>query len=448
MKTSPTLSYRSALMTLSLGLLVGAGCLSDDSPGELPTVDCGDGDPVAFDGETFCVYDDALIIEGFLCPEAVPHEFDADGAVVCGPSTTEPSGGVDAVVQVWQQGMTDPDTSDDTASDVTDDVSDASGEDTVADTSGPTLTACESNLMQAAGDAVAIAGKTGCVVDTVCGEGLGLNVACDDGNSWCRCSQGDVRCVAWSAGSCGALNSDVGGPCEQSLGEGVCAEGAYCFEDIQPYPGECRALDPLCAPGGCYTHGDCADGRCEGGSRTTGTLGRCYAAHDVTTCYGPGGCPEGWTCEGAAGCAACTDCPDDAPGQCVSDGIEDLSLFAPAGVYASQAPIPIGWALGDDAPKEVYFTCPTFALEVRNELNGEWQRLSDEDCSETFVVLYPGQLLSREAVSFIPDPELGYRWGRVVGTYYTDCSPTTGITSCQNGPTEVTSAPFLVEAGP
>ena len=65
-----------------------AGC-SESSTGL-----CGDGEALAFSGESYCVYGTTAAIteEGFRCPMSLPRRFDIDDLVVCGEDGDPPPG--------------------------------------------------------------------------------------------------------------------------------------------------------------------------------------------------------------------------------------------------------------------------------------------------------------------------------------------------------------------
>ncbi|MCA9565240.1 MAG: hypothetical protein KC561_17200, partial [Myxococcales bacterium] len=65
-------------VTLACGLLLGWACNQEPSESQ-----CGDGREVTSGGESHCIYDDSLIIEGFRCPEGFPSFYEVPGGGVC-----------------------------------------------------------------------------------------------------------------------------------------------------------------------------------------------------------------------------------------------------------------------------------------------------------------------------------------------------------------------------
>lgn len=111
-----------AILVLGAALIM-AGCL--ESREESPS--CRGGEAYAYDGGWYCIYTGSIIIEGFLCPEAMPHQFIFEGeamgfgegsgqVALCAPAETPPDGGWREVFEQWRRDGGEvgprPDTSD------------------------------------------------------------------------------------------------------------------------------------------------------------------------------------------------------------------------------------------------------------------------------------------------------------------------------------------------
>lgn len=85
------------LWTLMLAALATSGCLPEREAGP----SCGDGTAVEANGMNACVYDrrDAIIENGFRCPEEMPHRFEVDDAIIC---AADPDAPVDAFEDAWR----------------------------------------------------------------------------------------------------------------------------------------------------------------------------------------------------------------------------------------------------------------------------------------------------------------------------------------------------------
>lgn len=75
---------RALLLTLIASSLTAC---SDPIQNEL---DCGDGDPLTFRDQTYCVFEQSIIETGFECPPQNPHRFDIDGGAVCAQTPEVP----------------------------------------------------------------------------------------------------------------------------------------------------------------------------------------------------------------------------------------------------------------------------------------------------------------------------------------------------------------------
>ena len=65
--------------------------------------ECGAGDAVDIDGTTYCVFEQAVVVEnGFECPPDVPFLTPAMGFGVCGKSGEVPIDLLDDILQQWQ----------------------------------------------------------------------------------------------------------------------------------------------------------------------------------------------------------------------------------------------------------------------------------------------------------------------------------------------------------
>lgn len=183
-------------LALVLTWLTGLGCLSSSEA----TPSCRGGDAYAYSGGWYCIYTGAIIIEGFLCPESMPHQFIFEGEAMgfgagsaqvgmCAPAETPPEGGWREVFEAWKRDGGQVGPRPDTSADVT---SDSSGSDVVdpdldtggggdtnggpdADTEAPFdvfVPVCESGI-----------GLTGCWVDEQCPVGWtcsGVTAGCTE----------------------------------------------------------------------------------------------------------------------------------------------------------------------------------------------------------------------------------------------------------------------------
>lgn len=107
------------MRTLWLGVLlwalVGTGCLSARE--ETPA--CDGGEAYRYDRGWYCIYTGSIIIEGFLCPEAMPHQFAFEGEAMgfgsgsgslglCAPSEAPPEGGWRELFEAWKRDGGEP----------------------------------------------------------------------------------------------------------------------------------------------------------------------------------------------------------------------------------------------------------------------------------------------------------------------------------------------------
>ncbi len=86
-------------LMLAAGL---AGCVPESSGGS----SCGEGATIDAEGATACVYarQDAIIENGFRCPDEMPHRFEVDDAIIC---AAEPDAPVEAIEEAWRAGRGD-----------------------------------------------------------------------------------------------------------------------------------------------------------------------------------------------------------------------------------------------------------------------------------------------------------------------------------------------------
>ena len=177
---------------LALSGLVG--CL--ESREETPS--CGAGDAQRYDGGWYCIYSGAIIIEGFLCPEAMPHQFMFEGEAmgfgagagqvgVCSPTETPPAGGWRELFEAWKNsgGQVGP------RPDVT-------------DTQGDSMSDTEETVDTEPSD-------TGPGLETVEVDGDGWGSPCDEGIGQSRCWVDEQCPVGWrcAEATVGCTSCDV-----------------------------------------------------------------------------------------------------------------------------------------------------------------------------------------------------------------------------------------------
>lgn len=208
---------RAAMWVGVCAVLGLAGCLAskDESPS------CTGGDALRFDGGWYCVYTGAIIIEGFLCPEAMPHQFMFEGESMgfgvgsgqlglCSPSETPPDGGWAGLFEEWRRGGGMPGPGHDTVGGDTD-ASDTAAE----DTSGPLEDVFEPDT--ADGTATLEVVELDASADSwgrQCLEGIGQSACWGDEQcpeSW-TCAGGTVGCTA-----CDGCDGATLGECFTSL---------------------------------------------------------------------------------------------------------------------------------------------------------------------------------------------------------------------------------------
>lgn len=194
---------RRSMLGLVMALLM-AGCL--ESREESPS--CGGGEAYRYGSGWYCIYTGPIIIEGFLCPESMPHQFIFEGEAMgfgegsaqvglCAPAETPPDGGWREVFEQWKRdgGQVGP-------------RPDASG-DVASDTSGPDVVDPDADTGGGDGGPD---GDTGAPVDVSeppCETGIGLEGCWSDA----QCPA-DWNCAGVSPGctvceSCGEATLGV-----------------------------------------------------------------------------------------------------------------------------------------------------------------------------------------------------------------------------------------------
>lgn len=422
-----------------------AACLSSSTPRPL---DCGPGDDVVYAGEGFCVYASALIIEGFLCPEAVPHMFAGGGGdVVCAAREDLPPGEVAAILDQWRYGP--PDRADATTLDI--DPGDTAAQpdsvpDTIGDTGPPPIpTFCETELAGGVGEAVAIPDRSACVIAAVCGDG-GRAVMCGTVEALhCACVFGDVTCTPRPGPTCAPIAQPVGASCDPAVGERACAEGLRCDPSSQL----CVALPEPCSDAACFAQSTCdaaGPARCYGASLADGEAGFCAAAPAPSQCRDAADCPAGWTCAGAGtACDACgCSTTIDTLGTCQGAGPPSLTLTAAERTTDPAPRAKWGYGAGE---LDVWVDCPGFTIEVRDERDHAWVAAGAETGCEQGTVrrLAVGAQLTSERLelNLAGQP---WAWVRLSGAILSGCAEGLDASYCSGAPTPLTSARRLVEA--
>ena len=429
-------------LALIAAAALGAGCLGSSAH---KSIDCGTGDGVVYQGADFCVYAAPLIIEGFLCPEAVPFQFPGDGgAVICSGESELPPDDIEAIIDLWHQGTTG--TPDATGSDVLA-VPDSWIGDTLppADTAAPEDTGpnptpdfCEAALAGDVGASVPV-GDGSCTVTATCDAGRVVDCAGDA--RFCRCDHGDVTCTAATA--CVPIDQAIGATCDPSVGTGACAERGYCVADTK----KCAQLPAPCSERSCYDSAECAadaPGRCYGGDGATGTEGWCAPATTAPLCRDAADCAAGWSCAGSTvACDACGTCDArDGFGTCTSAGDAGPALVLDPAHPLAAAPPGVSWWNGGG--ETFWIDCASWHVAVRDELTHEWTVGADETgCTANYLrPIYAGQALAAGSVA-LDLSGAPYLWVRAEGSYYTGC---TGFepSTCAAGPIAITSERVLL----
>lgn len=422
-----------------------AACLSSTTSRPL---DCGPGDDVVFAGEGFCVYAAALIIEGFYCPAAVPHRFTGGGGdVICSGREDLPPGEIAAILDQWRDGQPLP--SDAATLDI--DPGDTAGApDAAADPledTGPTPipTFCETELAGGLGDAVALPGRSACVVAAVCGVGARAVMCGTVEALHCACVYGDVTCTPRPDPTCAPVAQPVGASCDPALGARACAEGLRCDAASTL----CVALPAPCSEVACFDQAACdaaGPARCYGATLATGDAGFCAAAPPAGQCRDDADCPVGWTCAGAGtACDACgCSATVDTLGSCQAAGPPSLGLTAAERTTDPSPRARWGYGAGE---VDVWVDCPGFTVEVRDERDHAWVAAGGEVGCEEGVLrrLAVGELLTSAPLE-LDLAGAPWAWVRVTGAVLSGCAEGLPASYCAGAPTPLTSARRLVEA--
>jgi hypothetical protein len=89
---------KTSLAMIMLGCVAFSACGDDRSE-----VQCGSGDAVAIDGQTYCVFEQAVVVEnGFECPPDAPFLTRSTGFGVCGQQQVLPPALVEDIHLGWQ----------------------------------------------------------------------------------------------------------------------------------------------------------------------------------------------------------------------------------------------------------------------------------------------------------------------------------------------------------
>ncbi|MFT7625768.1 MAG: hypothetical protein ACI9WU_004959 [Myxococcota bacterium] len=420
--------------------LLFAGCLEEKAPG----FDCGTGDDLVFAGDGFCVYSSALIIEGFLCPEARPFEFDGPGGErICGPRESLPDGGIDGVIDAWKEAFepNDVDTVD-TILDTTDTGDTEPDSDTpdTSDTSEPgSPSLCLADHARGIGAFVPIGQfDTACEITAECGAGE-IMVRCGDTSAFCSCDFGDQQCVQRGSPECPAKAVTQGGQCFDGYGLTACADGLVCSQPFPTSPAACSERPELCTSTACFDTSDCPDNedesyRCYGGNAVNGTAGRCRPQVFGTDCFDATDCAVGFQCVGATFCGPCETCDLGASGTCEAGTSTVTEPFIQPSVPRVGVPQRVYWMASDT--QQTYVACPSITIEARDEVTLSWAprtAITRAACDDTTLTRVDGLL---EAPSFtVTAVEQGYLRVRARGRFYTGCTGDT-VASCSGGPIE------------
>jgi hypothetical protein len=459
---SPSLRFTLARLLGAGVALAGAvsACTSSES-GSVAQSTCGAGDAVTAEGESWCVYESGLIIEGFICPESLPFPFDGPGGTkVCGGKSGVPQEIVEKVVNAWQGEGSDGTDGSLPVDDVVTPEPDAVIPDPDVDGPEPQQTlvipglGLETDWCAQMTDDVKIGDSYividwQCPVASICGEGL--VAACGDESNpdyYCRCVDGYQQCVEiGSAGtdSCPVKGQAAGGKCLDALGADACESGAWCDVAEGQVFGTCKALTAPCGePRACYADDVCDDGmRCYGADPLKNVLGTCRELPTLPACVHDRDCPFDFTCEGETlGCEDACGCDDpaalDTPGTCIKKaGFSDLNIWVDMDDKKSGDVVVPYWNKGAIGDNSDWISCPSYEVQVQDAEVG-WKTVAKELCEDEGILIEvkPGDILARPgfAVTLAAPGETGYF--RLRGTYYNGCEGKTGPSQCEGGPYE------------
>jgi hypothetical protein len=462
--------FRNHLLSVAALLLTPLGCSSEPSATSAPA-SCGTGDTVAYKGETYCVFETGLIIEGFMCPDAFPFPFEGQGgAKMCSGEGGLPAEIVAEVIDAWKsEDGTDADVTDapDVAAPEPDVFVAPPSQQTVIVPSGAAGADWCSPMYEGKklGEEVLVIDWT-CPVTSLCGVGLVAGCNSFGHDYHCRCVNGTPICEevgAFGTASCPVAGAAVDKPCGAFLGAEACAAGAFCkVAAAGDMWGTCAALTPKCADErSCFVDDDCAFAtatagaptRCYGGDILKNVLGTCRIVPTLPACMHDRDCPYEFTCEGEAlacedACACDSDASADVPGQCQKiTGFSDLNLWLdPTEKRSGDVVVPF-WNKGDIGEDSNWISCPSYEVQVEDPQEG-WVTVAKELCENEGILIEvaPAQFLARPGFTVTASTPGAAGRFRLRGTYYYGCQGKTGPSQCEGGPYErFTPATYLVK---
>lgn len=331
-------------------------------------------------------------------------------------------------------------------------------------------TLCEQMHSQAIGELVIVIDWQ-CPVSQRCGNDSVIadcgNSGIGDGGDWyCGCVDGYQMCrpiAPEGEGVCPERPADDDNDCLLAFGAEACGDGSFCeaAPDAEPaYEfsgdqwGTCQPLPALCSINACYDNADCGsytqihylDARCHGADPLTGTAGECLPLPATPgDCSGAADCPNEWTCEGAPDACddlcGCNDSPAyDAFGTCTKvSGYSTPALWLPDAdsLEAGDTVTPY-WTKGAIGESSDWFSCPAYAVEVRDELTYAWTTIYEDDCANgpDLVELAPGSLEALPSFTVPAVSDLGYTVFRLRASYYNGCEDAEYAYQCDGGPYE------------
>lgn len=221
-----------------LAMLLAASCSDDKS-----TV-CGSGDPVTIDQTTYCVFEQAVVVEnGFECPPDAPFLTPGMGFSVCGASEPIPLDLLDLIEQEWKNEYEtctlDTECADGDSCIVNHCSTPEIQNNTHSSTNNTQNAACQSDTECAVGQICSVGV---CIAEEVCGGFLGTQCAttqyCDYGGPTHMCGAADQTGVCRTRPDvCDQSLSPVCG-CDGSTYNNLCTANANGFDIMSE--GQCR----------------------------------------------------------------------------------------------------------------------------------------------------------------------------------------------------------------